>query len=289
MSKVIKNASKNIRRSPYQALAAVAVLTITFFIAQIFALLVLGSDQVLKYFETRPQVSAFFTDATTIDQINAVKSELELKTYVASVKYISKEEALAIYREQNQDDPLLLEMVTSDILPASLEVSATKVEYLPQIKTELESSSLVEDVIYQQDVVESLTRWTNNIRLAGIVLVGFLFATSMLIVIIIVNMKIASRRHEIAIMRLLGADSWFIRGPFLAEGSFYGVLSGFISWGVTYLSLLYATPFLVEFLGDIPLLPVSPLVMLAVLATTVFSGVFIGGIGSTIAVRRFFK
>jgi len=46
---------------------------------------------------------------------------------------------------------------------------------------------------------------------------------------------------------------------------------------------------LVEFLGDIPLLPVSPLVMLAVLATTVFSGVFIGGIGSTIAVRRFFK
>ena len=62
MKRVFTNALKNIRRSPYQSLAAILVLTISIFVTQIFILLLYGSHQVMQYFETRPQVTAFFTD-----------------------------------------------------------------------------------------------------------------------------------------------------------------------------------------------------------------------------------
>ena len=118
------------RRTPYQALAASLVMTLTLFIASVFALVTLGSERMLRYFETRPQVTAFFVDTATQEQVQNLSQVVINSGLTAEVKFVSKEEALAIYREQNKDDPLLLEMVTAEILPASLEVSAAKVENL---------------------------------------------------------------------------------------------------------------------------------------------------------------
>lgn len=289
MSRVTRNTFKNIRRMPYQALSAVAVLTITFFVGQLFILLTLGSQKILTYFETRPQISAYFEDETLESDILALKRNFEGKEYVEMVDYISKEEALEIYREQNKEDELLLEMVTADILPASLEISAKSVDQIPTIKNELTGLPGIEEVVFQQDVVEALSKWTSGIRLVGLGLVVFLVATSMLIVVIIVGMKVASRRHEIGIMQLLGASRWFIVGPFLLEGAFYGVVGGFTSWVLSFIMLLYLTPFLVEFLGDIPLFPVDALVMILVMLASVVSGVLIGMAGSALAVKRYFK
>jgi cell division transport system permease protein len=274
---------------PYQALSAMAVLTFTFFIGQLFILLTLGSQTVLNYFETRPQISAYFEDETSEGNILDLKRNLEAKSYVSQVDYISKEAALEIYREQNKEDELLLEMVTADILPASLEISATSVEQIPAIQQELEGLPGIEEVVFQQDVVEALSKWTGGIRLVGLGLVLFLVATAMLIVVIIVGMKVASRRAEIGIMQLLGAQKWFIVGPFLLEGAFYGVVGGFVSWIFSFILLLYLTPFLVSFLGDIPLFPLDTVVMLLILLGSMVSGILIGMTGSILAVKRYFK
>ena len=124
---VFKHTWRHIRRSPYQALAAVMVITLTLFVTSLFLFVVLGSQRVLNFFETKPQITVFFKDEATAKQVEEMKEKLNATGKVASLKYISKEEAYDIYREQFKDDPLLLDLVTANILPASLEVSATDV------------------------------------------------------------------------------------------------------------------------------------------------------------------
>lgn len=289
MKQLLKTTWTHIRRTPYQSLAAVLIMTLTFFVITVFTLLAAGSQAILNYFETRPQVTAFFEDQVTSQQIDLLKAKLAETGKTKEIRYVSKEEALAIYREQNKNDPLLLEMVTANILPASLEVSTTNITYLGEIAEILRQEPGIEEVIFQQDVVEALHKWTTSIRRIGAGLAISFSAAALLTILVIIGMKVALRREEVEIMSLIGASRGFIRAPFLLEGIFYGVLGAFIAWGVSYLSLLYATPFLVEFLAGIPILPVPLLFMLTVLAGELLLGVIIGTLGSFIAVRRYLE
>lgn len=289
MKKALSTTYKHMRRTPYQALAAVTVLTVTFFIATIYFMVMVGSEQVLRYFETRPQVTVFFKDQTGEEQMRSLENEARTHPGVASVTFISKERALEIYREQNKDEPLLLEMVTAEILPASLEISATDVSYLPEIAAIVSGREGVEEVVYQEDVIRTMTSWTRFIRLTGIALLGFLAGTATLIILIIVGLKISARRTEIEILRLLGATNWYILGPYLMEGITYGLLGAVFAWGAAYVLLLYATPFLISFLGDIPMLPVPFLFMAALLGGLILSGSLIGSLAALLAARRFLR
>ncbi len=287
MNRTLSYSLKNIRRSPFQALGSVFVLLLTFTAAQLFVLVSLGSQVLLAYFETRPQVTAFFTDKVDETTIMQIKQQLESQPHVSEVKYVSKMDALNLYRDQNKDDPLLLEMVTADILPPSLEVSAKNMSSLPKIYEDLKQVSGVEEVVYQKDVIEALQKWTNGIRTSGIILVGFLLFTSILITSILISMKVAQKRQEIRILRLLGASPWFVRGPFIIEGVIYGAVSALIAWVIIYIALLYATPLLVSFVGDIPLLPVPITTMLWLLGGSVGAGSLMGVVSGSLSTSRY--
>ena len=280
---------KHIRRSPYQALAALVIMVLTFFVISVFVLLSFGSEKLLNYFETRPQITAFLEDEVTKEEVEMLKTQLINTGKAADIKYVSKEEALAIYREQNKDDPLLLELVTADILPASLEVSAVDSASLPQLAEILKGVGGIEEVLFHEDVVATLIIWTQTIREVGLVLVCSLVFISLLVIMIIISMKISIKKKEIVILRLLGASTGYIRNPFLLEGVFYGAFGALLAWGLAYLCLLYATPFLTSFLGEISLLPIDPLFMLALLGSEVLLGVLIGSIASFLAVRRYLR
>jgi cell division transport system permease protein len=116
----------SIRRTPYQSLATFLVLFVTLFLSTILLIVYAFSHSLLDYVETRPQVTAYFQTNITEAEILKIKNELLASGKVASVKYISKEEAFNLYKNINKNNPLLLEMVSSDILPPSLEVYAKK-------------------------------------------------------------------------------------------------------------------------------------------------------------------
>lgn len=283
-------ALKHIRRSPYQAIAAVSVMALTFFVAALVFLLGMGSATILKYFESRPQITAFFTDDKTEKDVEDLKNKLNTTGKVASTRFISKEEALQIYKEQNKKDPILLEMVTADILPASIEVSAIDAKDLSALAQILEKESGVEDVVYQKDVVESLISWTNAIRTIGLILFVFLAIVSLLIILTLTGIRIALKKEEIEILRLVGASAWYIRSPFLLEGMIYGIVGSLIAWLGSFSLLLYGTPFLTSLLSGLPIkLPPSLLFMLLFLLGIVLSGALLGVLGSFIAVKRYLK
>ena len=276
-------------RTPYQALAAILIMFLTFFITTVFILTASGFQTILRYFETRPQVTAFLKDETTLSQVDTLKAKLAQTNKIKETKYISKEEALNIYREQNKDDPLLLEMVTANILPASLEVAANNLTYLNEVAQILREEPMVEEVVFQEDVVKSLQQWTLNIRRVGVGLISIFGLVSLLMILVIIGMKITLRRKEIDILQLLGASRWYIRVPFLLEGMFYGVIGAFFAWGISYLLLLYLTSYIIKFFQGITLLPISPTFMLIILGFEITSGIVIGSLGSLLAVKRYLK
>src|SRR5258708_4051700 len=285
----ISSALIAIRRSPYQALAAILMLWITFFVGYTFSLFFYSSDQILHYFETRPQITAFFKLDAPSANIQTLQDSMTSKPYVDKVTIISKEQALQIYREDNKKDPLLLELVTADILPASIEVSAKDPTFLPQIKQDLENADGVEEVIYQKDVIDTLQKWTTSLRYVGVVSIVILGFTSFFIIIIITGMKVAMKKRAIQIMRILGASRWYVKAPFVYEGMLYGFFGSLAGWTVMYVALLYLTPWITSFLGAIPLLPLPPEFFAIQFAAGTLIGLTLGGISSSVAVQRMMR
>lgn len=279
----------HVRRSPYQALAAIFIMTLTFLTISIFTFLILGSQKVISYFETKPQVTAFFSDSAKQSDINALEQQLQQTGKVSSLKYVSKDQALQIYKEQNKNDPLLLELVTADILPASLEISTYNINDLTPIAASLKNLSFVQEVVYQKDVVTTLAAWTNAMREMGIVLILILAIVSIFIMTTIISIKVANKKDEIEIMRLIGATNWYISLPFMYEGMFYGVVGAVLGWIISSAGILYATPFLETFLKGIPLLPIPPLFYLELLCFELLLAILLGVASSLLAVRRYLQ
>ncbi len=289
MTRSFQFTKRNIRRTPFQAIAASMVMFLTFFALLVFLLLAAGSQEALRYFESKPQVIAFFKDGTTNLDITAIQNALSSQGNVTKTKYISKEQALQIYREKNKNDPTLLELVTASILPASLEISTKSPEDLAPVAAILKREPVVSDVIVPEDVVQTLTSLTRIIRSVGGATVAFLMIFSTLVILMIIGFKIRLRRNEIEIMRLLGASPSFIRTPFILEGLFYGLAGAVSAWTVSYLLLWYFTPFLQAYLGEVKLLPVNPFFMLILLSSAIVLACLVGGLGSVGAVRRYLR
>ncbi len=288
-SRYVSFTKRNIRRSPFQALAASMVMFFTFLVLLTFILLATGSQMILRFYESKPQVITFFKDGTKTEDVQAIQNALAQEEKVTKIKYISKEEALKIYRERNKNDPALLELVTANILPASLEVSTLTPDDLAPVAEILKQEPVVEDVIVPEDVVATLNSATSIIRWVGGGATLFLMAFATLVILMVIGFKIRLRRDEIEIMKLLGATNSFIRAPFLMEGIFYGLAGASLSWVIIYSALWYFSPFLQNYLGEVSILPVSPLFMLGLLGMGILVAIAIGGLGSLGAVRRYLR
>jgi len=227
--KIIKTAFNHIRRSPYQSFLIVIVLAFSFYLISSFTTLAFISQKILGFFEAKPQIIAYLKDAATMEQVEQLKTTLKESGQTEKIVYVSKEEALKIYQENNQDNPLLLEMVTADILPASIEISANKIEYLKPISEILQQEEIIsvsegnkKEIDFQEGIVESLRHWTLMVRRVGLGVGGFLLMEVFLLIVVVMSMKITLKKEEVEILRLLGAKAWFIQAPFLLESAIYG-------------------------------------------------------------------
>jgi len=285
----LKKTIKILRRSPYQALAAALAMTLTFFVGSIFVILVLGGQMVLNYIEQRPQVIAFFKDDTTDTQVQGIIDKVRETGLAKDVKYVTKEEALAIYRERNKDEPLLLESVSADFLPSSIDISVSRAKDINQIVKTVKAEPQVERVIAPENLVDQLVKWTKTIRLGGIIFVATLMAISFLIIIMVIGMRIALRRDEISIMSLVGATKWYIARPFFLEGAIYGIIGSSIAIFLVYAILLFYSPSIQEFLGPIQVFPIPPLFFIYLWAGEAAVAVLVGIVGAAIALYRYLK
>lgn len=286
---MFKTLKQHILRSPYQSLAAILVVSLSLFLICVFFLLGAGSHKVLNYFESRPQIIAFLKDEAKPQEIELLKAKIEATGKVKKVNFVSKGDALKIYQQLFKDNPLLLEMVTAKILPASLDIQPNDLSSLKEVASTVKDEPIVESVDYEEDVVLRLARLTSFLRNSGLLVAGFLLLVAVLTVLVILGMRISQRKEEIDILKLLGASGFYICMPLYLEGIIYGVLAAVTAWGLSYLLLLYSTPFLINYLSDVSLLPVPFLFMLTVLGGLIVLGILVGFLGSFFAVSRFMR
>lgn len=285
----VKQSMKLIRRSPYQALAATLAMSLTFFISSLFIIMIVGGQIILNYVEQRPQVIAFFKDDATQVQIDEVIGKVQATGKAKNIKFVSKEEALAIYRERNKDEPLLLESVTADFLPASIDISVNRAQDINGVTSLVKEESQVERVITPENLVEQLVKWTKTIRTGGIIFVSTLLAVSFLIIIMVIGMRIALRREEIGIMNLVGATKWYIAKPFFLEGALYGIVGSSVAVLLIYALLLFYSPNIQDFLGPIQVFPIEPLFFIYLWLGEMLAAASIGIIGAALALYRYLK
>jgi cell division transport system permease protein len=288
-----------IRRSPFQALAASFVLTLTFFVATLVSILVYSSSKLITYFETRPQVIAFLkSDATDTDIAN-LQHKLEANTHIKDIKYVSKEEALSIYKEATSDNPLLGQLVSPSIFPASLEFSVTDLSFAQSTIDELKSESIVDSVGFTaavggeaslNDVIGRLKTITTYVRLGGVVFVGLLAVTSLVVLLVITSMRVVGRREEVEILNLIGATKGFIRSPLIIEAFAYTLFGVILGWAIAFIAILYLAPSVVTYFGEIPILPKDAVGIFelfgAILGIEVLAGVVLALSGSLLAISR---
>lgn len=299
MKNHLKTALGYIRRAPFQALAAIFVLTLTFFVTTLVSVLTYSSSQLISYFETRPQVIAFLKDGIKEDEVATLQHKLEEDSRIREVKYVSKEEALSIYKNATSDNPLLGELVSPSIFPASLEFSVKDLTYAQDVIDQVKGEPIVDSVGFTaalggesnlKDVVGRLRTVTTYVRLGGGVFVGILALTSFVVLLVIISMRMTTRREEVEILNLIGATRGFIRSPIILEALIYAVVGVFVGWITAFIALLYLAPSAVAYFGEIPVLPKDTVSLvslfgLILLGELVF-GLILATFGSMLAVSR---
>ena len=295
----LKTALDYIKRTPFQALSAIFVLTITFFVGTLLSVLVYSSGKIIKHFETRPQVIAFLKDEISPEAVSTLEGKLTSDARIKDVKYVTKEEALGIYKEATSDNPLLSELVSPSIFPASIEFSLADLSFAEKVIEEMRSEEIVDQVGFTAnlgsetslgDVVTRLRTITFYLRLGGGILVGVLAMTSFLVLIVIIGMRMTSRRGEVEILDLIGATPGFIRSPIVIEALIYALIGVIVGWLSTLILILYLTPSVVNYFGDIPVLPKDTLSFLGIfgliLVAELVVGITLALTGSLLAVIR---
>jgi cell division transport system permease protein len=295
----LKTAGDHIRRSPFQAAAAIFVLSITFFVVTFLAILTYSSNQVIKYFETRPQVIAFLKEGVVSEEITDLKTKLEDDVRVDKVNYVSKEEALEIYKKATSDNPLLSELVSPSIFPASLEFSVVDLSHAQDVIGEMKNEPIVEQVGFTaslgddeslDEVLMRLRNLTWYLRVGVGTFAALLVATSFLVLVVIIGMRMTTRRGEIEILDLIGATPGFIRGPIVLEAVIYAVAGVFFGWLLAFLLVLYSTPSLIGYFGEVPVLPRDTVNLFwlfgTIFAIELLAGLILAVSGSILAVSR---
>lgn len=295
----LKTAIEYIKRSPFQALSAILVLTLTFFVATVLSVLVYASSKTLGYFETRPQIIAFLKEDVTPEQVAALQNRLFSDERIKDVRYVPKEEALQIYKKATSDNPLLGELVSPTIFPASLEFSVKNLSFAKEVIEEAKKEAIVDSVGFTaaiggesrlDDVVERLKKVVFYLRAGGAVFVGIMAATSFLVLVVIIGMRMATRKGEVEILDLIGATPGFIRSPIILEAGIYATVGALLGWVLAFVIFLYSAPNIISYFGDIPVLPKDTInfifLFLVILAGELFIGNLLALFGSMLAVSR---
>lgn len=253
----MRNILISLRRTPYQTLSAFLVLFFTLFLSVALFVSLSFLYGILGYIETRPQVTVYFQTKTSETDIFKIRDELDKSGKALSIKYISKDEAFNIYKDLNKDNPLLLEMVSADILPPSLEIFAKKPIYLPEIAEFLKKQSGVDEVQFQKDIVDRLLTLTSILRKITFIFFAFLILMSIVVLTTTTMFKVALKKDEIELLKLLGATHFYIKKPFLYESIFLGFSASLLSFLILIGLLFYNVPFLTSYLRGIPSLSLN--------------------------------
>jgi len=273
------------------SLAAVVSITLILILAGVNLLVGHAFSQVLDGFREKvSEMSINVADDTPLTSVYAFQQQLQGDPRVATVRFVTKEEALAEF-VRDPNNAVLSQQIQGNPLDAKLEVrvrSLGDVAAVDSMARQWPGVDPTDPTNYQGEFVTRMLQLSQWLGFAGIGLMTILVIVSIVIVMNTIRTAVYHRRKEIEVMKLVGATEWFVRGPFVLEGIMTGVIAAAIA-----LSLLVIAypPVVSRFSADITFIPLTydPTFISSLARDLLVGGALLGALGSYIGVRRFVR
>ncbi len=292
----------NFSRNLWLTIAATAVMTITLLV--IFV--TLAARQVLvdtvSTIKDRVDMSIYVRTDTTTDQASIIKAEIEKVPSVKSVTYVSPEDARKNFANDNRADTRTLDALNeaTNKLPGTFRVSIQDINDTTQLEQFIKTNAAYKQHAdpdrpasfsgERRSAIQNIGRWVDFAERVGIIASVVFIVISSLIVFNTIRMAIFNRKEEIQMMKLIGADRSFIRGPFIVEAVVYGVIAAVIATTLGVLGLYAAKDKLLSYeVAVTGTVDGVTMYIPFVLITMIIVGALIGVVSSLLATRKYLK
>lgn len=285
---LIKSGFTGIFSHGLMSFATVTIIMACLIIMGSFGLLVVNINEMIAGLESENEVVAFVDDALTLEEAQALQPLVESVPNVASVEFITNEEAMDDFRDDY--DPELFDILDASVFRHRYVIHLTDISIMSQTKADLEAVDGIAKVKAHLDYAQAFITARNIVSVVSLILIIILIVVSFFIMSNTIKLATFTRREEIAIMKMVGASNGFIRCPFIVEGLVLGVLGGglafLIEWG---LYNLVTGKIVTGVAGT--LISVVPFaeVMFPLLGAYVAVGVLVGVVGGSSAIRNYLK
>ena len=296
LSRIIHFGLKNFWRNGVLSTATVAIVVLALLMALGLVLFGVTTDRAIASVQDKIDISVYFTTATPEDQILNIKQSIEALNEVKSVVYVSRIEALELFKAEHANDEIgeALGLLEDNPLEASLNIKATAPDQYASIAEGLQNPNLgpyISNVSYYENqiVIDRLVAIIKNVNRGGLALIIVLSFVAGLIVFNTVRLAIYSNRDEIGIMRAVGASNALVRGPFIVNGVIVGVLAAIVSLIVAMPGVGFVSPYLEGFIPGFSMSSYYYSGIIGLLGWQLLFGVGISTLSSFLAVRRYLR
>ena len=302
--RVVKYGTKGFSRNIWLSMAATAVMAITLiilFVTVVASVILTNTAQLMK---DKIDITIYFKPGLTEETLDSLTEIMESNDNVKSIEVSSSEQEYEKLLEENKDKYNLANLfdgdqgVLMDELNSTMRIKVYDIDNLDSVKAVVEKQEGFAEYVDDKrpptyDVnraeINSITSWASIARTSGIVLAIVFLVISILIIFSTIRMAIFSRREEIYMMKLVGADKSFIRGPFLIEAELCGIVAGVVAGVVSYFGFIKLAPKLAGYGIDASSISSIMQSQQVVLVFLIFIavGVLIGRVSARLAVSKY--
>ena len=273
----------------FMSFASICIIIACLLIMGSFALIALNVDEIIDTMESENVILAFVDESLSESEARALQSEIEAVPNVDHAEFATREESWESF-VNSYDDTTMFEGLDSSVLRHRFVVYLVDIALTAETQTALTKIPGIADVNAHLEISDGFVRLSRVVTIVSLVLVAILFIISLFIMSNTVKLTTFERRDEIAIMKMVGATSGFIRWPFVVEGLILGLVGSLLAfilqWGVYDLVIN-------RFVGSsgIAFLTFMPFGDVAVPLLIAFGvvGLGVGVIGSLIAIKNYLK
>ncbi len=228
-TRILRFTAQNILRNLWLSLVTLSVFFLTLVTVNVVLFVNVLADVTLKNIEQKVEVAIYFEPETSEEILLAAQGYAQGLTQVRETRVITSEDALLDFTKRHENDPVILaslEEVSGNPFGPSLIISANSTEDFAFIVDAMDTPEFTEFIKEKgyddrAETIANIRTWSSRIRLAGLILAGFFTFIAISIIFNTIRVAIYVHREEIGIMKLVGANDWFVRGPFLFEALFY--------------------------------------------------------------------
>ena len=271
----------------FMSFAAIGITVACLLIMGTFTLVAVNADANLKQAERDNELLAFVDDSYTEAQAKALQKKLEAVDNVASVTFISREEAMQSFISEHPDEEYFQDL-DPNILRDRFAIKVKELKLQSQTVELIKAIPGIGGINAYAELTNGFITVRNIATVICLTLIAVLFVVSMFIISNTIKLTTFDRRDEIAIMKMVGATNGFIRLPFVVEGFSLGMIGAILAFGLEWLGYdaMIAKIGSVDALQLFNFVPFQEL-LLPMVATFAAAGMFVGIVGSWTSIRKF--